>query len=704
MSLALRATVLVALLFGLGQPAAAAVPAASPAAHAVPYRVAPLSAVTSSASSVVAGMRILVRFHAAASDADIADAVHSVGGWIDSIIPALGVTRIALPGGSDDAVGDGPAVAAVLARHPAVASAEYDPIVRLSFTPTDTYWATDPVAGLGQWGLRKALVDQAWDKVRGAPTVTVATLDTGVDASHPDLQGVLVAGTVLISQPTAGCDVAARNDDNSHGTHVAGIIGAAGNNGAGIAGVAFGVKVMPLKVLDCTGVGSLSDVANGLVWAVDHGAKIVNFSLGSPFDSATLHAAVTYASTHNVLVVSAAGNCGTLTDRCANLNQLDYPAAYPEVLAVGATDTDDSVAFFSTRNASVDVAAPGRRIVSTVPTYATYLSRTANLPLNYTALSGTSQAAPLVSGLAALVWSGEPTLTAQQVFQRIESTADDLGVAGRDDAYGFGRVNALKAVSAKSATPTPPPAPVPAPPPPTARDSAIYTPAGTPSLPVLLPGGRGQIALVLTNNGTSTWLAAGDSPVHVAAHVSDARGNVVVWDGTRTTLPSDVLPGAKVGVFVSVDAPAAAGPYRAKVDLVREGVAWFSSLGVPTSDVDVLVAPDYRATLPASPLTVSRADPKATVTIRNDSIATWTTTGGSPVDVGVHWLDAAGNVLVWDGPRTPLAAPVGPNESVTLTVRLGPPPAGSAWVVIDLVSEGVAWFGQGPLRQVTLAP
>ena len=644
-------------------------------------------------------MHILVRFRADASEADREDAIHSVNGWIDGAIPAIGVTRIALPGGSDDAVGDGPAVAAVLAQHPAVESAELDRLVRLAFAPNDPLYLNDPYVGLGQWGIRKAFVDQAWDRVRGSPNVIVATLDTGADLSHPDLQGALVPGTALVSQPSAECNALAKNDDNSHGTHVAGIIGAAGNNGVGIAGVAFGVKVMPVKVLDCTGVGSLSDVSDGLIWAVDHGAKIVNVSLSAPFDGSALRAAVTYAVTHNVLVVGAAGNCGTLTDRCSSLNQLEYPAAYPEVLAVGASDTDDSVAFFSTRNATVDVVAPGRRIVSTTPTYATYLSRHSNVTLTYAALSGTSQAAPFVAGLAALIWSGEPALTAQQVFLRVEQTADDLGTPGRDDAYGFGRVNALRAVRPAAAPSTTPP-------PPTAgqRDAAAYAPAAAASFPILLPGGRSQIAITLTNTGTSTWNASGSAPVHAAAHVSDGRGNMAIWDGVRTSLPADVAPGAKVDVKVAVDAPPAPGPYRARIDLVREGVAWFSSLGVPTSDVDLLVAPDYRATFTGGPLTVSRAQPTTTVTIRNDSVATWTTSGASVVDVGVHWLDAAGTVLLWDGPRTALAGDVATGQSVTLAVALGAPPPGAAFAAIDLVSEGIAWFGQGPLRQVTLAP
>ncbi|MBM4435412.1 MAG: hypothetical protein FJ028_10030, partial [Chloroflexi bacterium] len=392
-------------------------------------------------------MRLLVTFVPGASAADVADAVRSVNGWIDSTIPALGIARIALPGDSADSFGDGDAVARVLARHPAIASAELDATVRLAFTPNDQHYVTDPYAGLGQWGIRKALVDRAWDVVRGSSAVTVAILDTGIDGDHPDLAGATVPGASFVTQPSSGCDPGATRDDNTHGTHMAGIVAANGNNSIGIAGVAFGSKVMGVKILDCTGVGSFSDVANGLVWAVDRGAKVVNLSLGSPFDSSTLRSAVSYATLRNVLVVSAAGNCGSTGDRCTSLHQTEYPAAYPDVISVGATDTDDSVALFSSRNATVAVSAPGRSIVSTTPTYPTYQSRRSTNPttLTYGTLSGTSQAAPFVAGLAALILSQEPSLAPAAVLERLRATADDLGAAGRDDGYGWGRVNAQRA-------------------------------------------------------------------------------------------------------------------------------------------------------------------------------------------------------------------------------------------------------------------
>lgn len=759
-------------------------------------------------------MRILVRFAEGASEAERADAVRSVGGWIEQEIPAIGITRIALPGDANDAFGDGPAVAAVLAAHPAIAHAEYDGSVRLLFEPNDTYYRSDPYSGLGQWGIRKAFVDKAWDKLRGSDGVTVAILDTGIDAQHPDLISAVAPGQAFVSQPSSECDPAVQKDDNSHGTHVAGIVGASGDNGTGVAGVAFGVKVMGVKVLDCTGMGEVSDIANGIVWATDHGARILNLSLGTTQDSLTIRAALDYAASKDVLVVAAVGNCGVVSRGCTSANELQYPGAYPDVLGVGSFDEDGEVSSFSSRNASVDVVAPGREIVSTTPTYATYTEPgTTPKTRNYAVFSGTSQAAPFVAGVAALVWSADPGLAAAEVAERIRATAVDIGAKGRDDTSGSGRVNAQAATSvpprppaaltyapaasgaltfdAGATTPFPvtvtntgtttwsaagpnpvrlsyhwladgriavwdglrapltadlaPGAsatlalPVMAPETPGAytlrldlveegvgwfsargfepRDllasvrSAYVATYSAKAPPVLLPGGRTTIPVTLINTGTATWAAAGPTPVHLAAHVTNALGEVAfaelgaaAWDGTRTTLAADVPPGATVQAQLVVDAPLRAGPYRVRIDLVREGLAWFSSLGVATGDLDLLVAADTRATLPGGPISVSRSAPTVSVTFGNAGIATWTTSGVAPVVVSAHWLGAEGAVLVWDGPRTALPQDLGPGESVTLDVALGNPPDGAAFVTIDLVSEGLAWFGEGPRRPVTFTP
>jgi hypothetical protein len=141
-----------------------------------------------------------------------------------------------------------------------------------------------------------------------------------------------------------------------------------------------------------------------------------------------------------------------------------------------------------------------------------------------------------------------------------------------------------------------------------------------------------------------------------------------------------------------------------QVDLVQEGVGWFSGFGSPSAPALIVAIPDYRATLPSGPITVSRSSPLTTLTATNSSSALWSASGAAPVDISVHWLDAAGAVLVWDGPRTMLGRDVAPGESVTVTVSLGQVPAGAASVVVDLVSEGVRWFESGVVRPVQFAP
>jgi len=327
---------------------------------------------------------------------------------------------------------------------PDVRSPDSDAQAQASFVADDARASNAPYLGAGQWALRKMQVDRAWDVARGAPQIVVAVVDTGVDPGHPDLAGVLLPGATFLSSVSPACtpdDV----DDNSHGTHIAGIIGAAPNPSAGSGGVAFGVRILPIKVLDCAGTGTTSDIAAGIVWATDHGARIVNVSLGTPVESEVLKEAVRYATARDVLVVAAAGNCGAGGGRCGRVNSPEYPAAFSGVLAVGATDADDAVTAFSTRGAQIAVVAPGVRITSTTPRYPTYQSARGLGP-SYAALSGTSQASAFVAGVAALIWSAEPKLSARDVADRVAAYADDLGAPGRDDASGAGRVNALRAL------------------------------------------------------------------------------------------------------------------------------------------------------------------------------------------------------------------------------------------------------------------
>lgn len=283
-----------------------------------------------------------------------------------------------------------------------------------------------------QWALNRLDAEALWAQQPG-DGVTVAVLDTGVDAAHPDLTGVVLPGTDLVSPGGDG-----RTDANGHGTHVAGIIAAVANNGLGTAGLAQGVRILPVRVLDDTGAGWASDIAKGIIWATDHGAAVINLSLGDHVKDDVTAAAVQYAEDHDVVVVAAAGN-----DR-ANGDAVTYPAAYPGVLGVAATDSQDAVASFSETGGFVDVAAPGVDIASTYP------------PSTYVYLSGTSMAAPFVSATAALMKAADPHLSPAQAAAAVESTATDLGPAGRDDASGYGLVDPAAALCALTGCSTSP--------------------------------------------------------------------------------------------------------------------------------------------------------------------------------------------------------------------------------------------------------
>jgi uncharacterized protein YkwD len=254
----------------------------------------------------------------------------------------------------------------------------------------------------------------------------IAILDTGADFTHPDLATKFVShGRDFVNNDNDA------SDDNGHGTHVSGIIGAATNNGQGVAGIGYNTRVLPVKALNYAGSGNHGQIASAIAWAVDNGARIINLSLGGSVGSQTLKDAIDSATARGVLVVCAAGNAGTSAPQ--------YPAAYPNCLSVVATNGADTRASFSSYGDTVDIAAPGVGILSTVRGG------------GYEAWDGTSMAAPNVAGVAALVASANPPLTGTQIRARLESTADNIGAAFY---FGRGRVNAERAVSGGS-TPLP---------------------------------------------------------------------------------------------------------------------------------------------------------------------------------------------------------------------------------------------------------
>ena len=275
------------------------------------------------------------------------------------------------------------------------------------------------------WGVDRIDAEQVWGITNGDP-IKVAIVDTGIDLKHPDLKDNIKGGVSTVWYTRS------YNDDNGHGTHVAGIV-AAIDNEIGVIGVGPKIDLYAVKVLDRRGSGYLSDIIEGLEWCIENGIQVVNMSLGTNSDVLSFHEAIAAAFEAGIVLVAAAGNDG---------GAVDYPAAYAEVIAVSATDNTDTIASWSSRGPEIDLAAPG------VSIYSTYKGS------SYKTLSGTSMAAPHVAGVAALVLSlpekcdfnNDGKCLPAEVKERLEITAKDLGDFGKDDLYGFGLVNAKEAI------------------------------------------------------------------------------------------------------------------------------------------------------------------------------------------------------------------------------------------------------------------
>ncbi len=273
-----------------------------------------------------------------------------------------------------------------------------------------------------QWNLPAIDIEKAWDISKGDEDIIIAVVDTGVDMDHPDLRKRLMKG-YNVMQNSSDFD-----DDNGHGTHVAGIIASETNNGEGIAGITWNNRIMPVKAMGSKGYGYTFDIAKGIIWAADHGADVINLSLGNYQPSAFLEEAIRYAYDKGAVLISAAGN--------DNSEQPSFPAAFPEVLSVSAVSYTGEKAEFSNYGYYIDVTAPGVYIPST------YFKN------QYAALSGTSMASPHVAGLAGLILSVNPDLSNREVMNIIKGTARDIGEEGRDAFFGNGLIDINAALAA----------------------------------------------------------------------------------------------------------------------------------------------------------------------------------------------------------------------------------------------------------------
>jgi subtilisin family serine protease len=296
---------------------------------------------------------------------------------------------------------------------PEVEFAELDRVLPLAqMVPNDPFYL-DPNA----WGLQNINAPEAWSMNTGSSTIIIAILDTGVDGTHPDLLANMVPGWNIYNNNSDTSDV------RGHGTMVAGTAAASTNNSIGVASVAWNCRIMPVRIADSSGYATVSDIASGLTWAANHGARVANISFNANGYS-TISSAANYFQSKGGVVAVAAGNSGTSVQMADD----------PYMLTVGASDSSDLLFSWSNRGNNLDVVAPGH-VATTGPGG------------TYAAADGTSFSAPIVAGAAALLFSANPGLTPSQVQNILKQSSDDLGASGWDSTYGYGRLNLARALS-----------------------------------------------------------------------------------------------------------------------------------------------------------------------------------------------------------------------------------------------------------------
>ncbi len=371
--------------------------------------------------------------------------------------------------------------------------------------------------------------DQAWD-YGTSTTVVTAVIDTGVDYRHQDLAANIwsnsheIAGNGIDDDrngyvdDTRGWDFANNDndpmDDNGHGTHVAGTIGAVGNNGVGVTGVAWSALIMPLKFLDKSGSGALSSAIEAINYARVNGAKVINASWGGGGFSSALQSAITQYQNAGGIFVAAAGN-----ENSNNVTVPSYPANYPGVISVGASTRSDTLASFSNFGTNVQIVAPGQSILSTLPGNA------------YGTLSGTSMATPHVAGAIALLWGQNPTRTAAQITDAIFANTDNV-LRGTQSKYG--RLNLGKAAATLKQS-TPPVTPPTNPPPQPQQTKVTYSLLGTfPLRDATTQATVHQVAIDVPDNITIADLDVVLNIQHT--YVSDLGIRLIAPDGTSRTL------------------------------------------------------------------------------------------------------------------------------------------------------------------------
>jgi len=338
-----------------------------------------------------------------------------------------------------------------LSKSPQIESVEPNTIIHTEFTPNDplfgTQWHLENTGQNGGTAGKDIKIKQAFDTTQGSPNVVVAVIDTGVDLTHPDLIDNLDRNG---SNQVIGFDYANNDnnptDDDGHGTHIAGIIAAKGNNNLGVTGVCPTCKIMPIKFLDNTGNGSTANAVSAMNFAIANGAKVINLSWGSNSYSSSLQNVINTAYNSGIVVVASAGN--------DNVTDFQFPSDMGHVISVAATDRQDHKAFYSNYNDRITVSAPGSDILSTFPAGVNLGGSCGDntlAPINdgYGYCTGTSMASPVAAGVAALVASQNPSYTPDQIAATLINTSDNTDSLNSNyiGLLGGGRVNAYRALT-----------------------------------------------------------------------------------------------------------------------------------------------------------------------------------------------------------------------------------------------------------------
>ncbi|MFY9287854.1 MAG: S8 family serine peptidase [Alphaproteobacteria bacterium] len=428
------------------------------------------------APEYIAQGRLLVAPFPGVSEVDFANAMKKHGAKVKQKIGNLPVWIVEVPARSERAM------LALITHNKHVKFAEFDALI-----PPNTITINDPSFS-SAWQLPKIAAPSAWELARG-DGIIVAVLDTGVDGTHPDLAPNMIAGWNTASNSTNTTDI------KGHGTWVAGTVGALLNNGIGAAGVAPNVKIMPLRITDDpAGYAYYSDMAEAITWAADHGARIVNLSFGPINNSSTIVNAGQYLINKGGLLFNSAGNDGTLN------TIINHPA----IITVSATTSADTRASWSTHGIFTDLSAPGAGVYSTARGG------------GYNFVNGTSFSSPIAAATGALVMSANPYLTPLQVENVLKASTDDLGPVGYDVEFGFGRVNALKAVTLAQ---------------------SIAVDSTPPTVAVTEPVAGTNVAGILTIKTASADNVGVD---HVDIFINGqllgtTKNNQLVWDTTRSS-------------------------------------------------------------------------------------------------------------------------------------------------------------------------